>query len=81
MSPALPRAQLTIELGDRGYPILIGSGLLDAADSWIAAPASTHALIVTNTTVQPLYAQRLANAIAPRHQHVHLVGRGRRDRM
>jgi 3-dehydroquinate synthase len=73
MPPALPRAQVAIELGDRSYPILIGAGLLDAADSWTAAPGSTHALIVTNTTVQPLYAARLASAIATHHKQVHLV--------
>src|SRR3954470_16661336 len=73
MSPASPRAQVPIELGDRSYAILIGSGLLDSSESWSDAPASAQALIVTNTTVAPLYADRLRRAIAPRHSQVHVV--------
>ena len=34
---------LRVELGERSYPILIGSGLLDDATSFTAAPAATQA--------------------------------------
>ena len=47
---------LQIELGARSYPILIGTGLLDDGASWDGLPAASQALIVTNTTVAPLYA-------------------------
>ena len=73
MSPASPIEQVAIDLGERSYRILIGSGLLDAADSWSDAPSSAQALVVTNTTVQPLYARRLAKSIATRHKQVHVV--------
>jgi 3-dehydroquinate synthase len=73
MSSAASRERVTIALGDRSYDILIGAGLLDAADPWADAPTSTQALIVSNTTVAPLYAQRLERAIAPRHSKVNVL--------
>ena len=60
-----------IDLGERSYPILIGSGLLADPSAFDAAPAGTDALVVTNTTVAPLYGERLAAALAPRHRRVH----------
>jgi 3-dehydroquinate synthase len=65
--------QVAIDLGERSYRILIGEGLLDSRDAFADAPASSQALIVTNTTVGPLYATRLARTIAPRHSQVHVV--------
>jgi 3-dehydroquinate synthase len=57
--------KVPIELGDRSYDIVIGSQLLDAPATWAGLPAASAAAIVTNTTVGPLYAERLARAIAP----------------
>ncbi|WP_298925451.1 3-dehydroquinate synthase [uncultured Ramlibacter sp.] len=65
--------QVRIDLGDRSYAIAIGSGLLDAPATWQAMPAAQTALIVSNTTVAPLYAQRLAQALASRYRQVHQV--------
>ncbi len=65
--------EVQIELGDRSYPIRIGTGLLPAAPTWASVPASTQALIVTNTTVGPLYAARVAQALEGRHRAVHVV--------
>lgn len=49
---------LTVELGDRSYPIHIGSGLLGRADLVLPhLPAKTVA-VVSNTTVAPLYMDR-----------------------
>jgi 3-dehydroquinate synthase len=73
MSPAPQRQQVAIELGDRSYRILIGAGLLADASAWADAPQSSQALIVTNTTVSPLYARQLAKAIEGRHKQVHVV--------
>jgi 3-dehydroquinate synthase len=71
MSPACER--VAIDLGERSYAILIGAGLLDAAAAWGDVPSSAQALIVTNTTVAPLYAERLRRAVAPRHGQVHVL--------
>jgi 3-dehydroquinate synthase len=62
-----------IDLGERSYRILIGAALIEDAATWSDAPASAQALVVTNTTVAPLYAQRLARAIAERHKQVRVV--------
>ena len=65
--------ELPIDLGDRSYPITIGAGLLADASTWTRVPSASQALIVTNTTVEPLYAARLERAIASRHAAVHKV--------
>lgn len=62
-----------IALGDRSYSIRIGRQLFDQSDTYAGIPASSQALIVTNTTVAPLYAARLANALKDRHRHIHVV--------
>ena len=64
---------LQIELGARSYPILIGAGLLDHSATWDGLPAATQALIVSNTTVGPLYAARLQQALAGRFAQVHVL--------
>jgi len=73
MSPTavpLPTLRVPIALGERSYDILIGSGLLDDATAWDGLPKSADALIVSNTTVAPLYADRLAAQLAGRHRRV-----------
>jgi 3-dehydroquinate synthase len=65
--------QVNIDLGDRSYPIVIGRALIDAPVTWAGVPASAHALIVSNTTVGPLYAARLQAAIAARHASIQIV--------
>ena len=49
--------ELTVELGERSYPILIGQGLLGNRDLSEYAQGS-QVLIVTNETVAPLYLDR-----------------------
>jgi 3-dehydroquinate synthase len=61
---------VSIDLGDRSYDILIGEGLLDAPATYAGLPKSSTALIVTNTTVGPLYAARLQKALAGHHKKV-----------
>jgi len=51
---------LTVELGDRAYPIHIGPGLLDRADLVLPHLIQKRAVIVTNTTVGPLYLSRFS---------------------
>ena len=63
-------ATVPIALAERSYDILIGSGLLDDPASWRDLPASADALIVTNTTVAPLYAARLQAQLQGHHARV-----------
>ncbi|KAF1044268.1 3-dehydroquinate synthase [Xylophilus sp.] len=67
------RQTVAIDLGERSYEILIGQGLLDDVQSWSGLPRAAAALVVTNTTVGPLYAARLVAALRPHHAAVHVV--------
>ena len=52
--------KLTVELGERSYPICIGSGLLDdVGRACVGAGLSGRALLVTDSSVRPLYASRV----------------------
>lgn len=62
-----------IDLGDRSYPIVISSDVLGQAETFAACPAAAQALIVTNTTVQPLYAAQLETALRSRYGAVRTV--------
>ena len=48
-----------IELGERSYPVLIGAGLLDATDTLrdqlLSLARGRQFMVVTNTTIAPLY--------------------------
>jgi 3-dehydroquinate synthase len=61
---------VSIALGERSYDILIGSGLLDQADSWRGLPLAASAAIVSNTTVAPLYADRLQRVLGKHYPNV-----------
>ena len=50
---------LTVDLGDRSYPIQIGQGLLDEADLLTAHISGRQVMVVSNTTVAPLYLDRV----------------------
>lgn len=65
--------QVRIDLGDRSYGIAIGPGLLDAPGTYAHLPTATSAVIVTNQTVAPLFAERLARALASRYPKIHTV--------
>lgn len=50
---------LKVELGERSYPIYIGNHLLDSAELLRQHIKGSSALIVTNTTVAPLYLDKV----------------------
>jgi 3-dehydroquinate synthase len=64
---------VSIDLGERSYPIVIGSNLFGEAASYASLPKATHAVVVTNTTVSPLYAGTLMSALGVRYSAVELV--------
>ncbi len=53
---------LTVELGERSYPIVIGSGLLES-DFSLGDYVGSDCLVVTNEKVGPLYLDRLLPAL------------------
>jgi len=64
---------VSIDLGDRSYPIVIGTQLLDQASTWADLPRASSAVVVTNDTVGPLYVARLQAALAPHYGQIHTV--------
>ena len=72
-SAFVPPDHVDIALGERSYRIAIGAGLLDAPGSFDQLPAAHAALVVSNSTVAPLYLDRLRAALAPRYPQVHSV--------
>ncbi len=62
-----------IHLGERSYPITIGPGRLGDAATYQHLPAASCALIVSNTTVAPLYAAQLQAALQTRYGKVLLL--------
>lgn len=62
-----------IALAERSYAIHIGTGLLGEHATFDALPTAATAVIVSNTTVAPLYAQQLQSALSAKYKQVHLV--------
>jgi len=56
---------LSVDLGDRSYPIHIGDGLIDTPELWADAIPS-KAVVITNETIAPLYAGRVRDALGDR---------------
>ena len=50
---------LTVALGNRSYPIHIGQGLIDKPDLIVPHLKRKQVAVVTNTTVAPLYLEKL----------------------
>lgn len=59
---------ITVNLGERSYPIIIGDGLL-AADDIVAALPGRDCLIVSNETVAPLYLDTLRASLGSTNTH------------
>lgn len=57
---------LEVALGERSYPIYIGSGLIADPASYGPHLAGPQVLIVSNTTVAPLYLDQVRRALAGR---------------
>jgi len=54
---------LTVELGERSYPIVIGRGLLGGGFDLSGHVRGKQCLVVSNTTVAPLYLDTLAGTL------------------
>lgn len=50
---------ITVNLGDRSYPIVIGTGLLDGQFNLSDYVDGSDCLVVSNTTIAPLYLNRV----------------------
>jgi 3-dehydroquinate synthase len=54
---------LQVDLGERSYPIYIGSGLLDDPELYARHISGRQVMVVTNETVAPLYLGRVMGAL------------------
>lgn len=72
--------ELTVALGARSYPVWIGQGLIDDAPHWRAAIRGRHVLIVSNTTVAPLYLERVRAGLKGFLVGTHLIGDGESEK-
>ena len=64
---------VSIDLQTRSYDIAIGRGLFDNPATYADLPKASTAVIVTNTTVGPLYAARLQQALQGKYPKIHTV--------
>ncbi len=64
---------LNVSLGERSYPIYIGSGLLKKPELFKPWIADKSVFVVTNTTVGPLYSRTLIQTISGDAKSVHEI--------
>lgn len=62
-----------IDLQHRSYHIAIRGSLFDNPLTYAELPAASSAMIVSNSTVAPLYAERLRRALQGKYANVHTV--------
>ncbi|MEO5831472.1 MAG: 3-dehydroquinate synthase [Rhodanobacter sp.] len=74
MNPAIEH--ITVALGQRSYPIWIGRGLLGDHARWRAMVRGRHALVLSNTTVAPLYLPRIEAGLEGLHWSSFLLDDG-----
>lgn len=55
---------LTVDLGDRSYPIYIGASILTNPETWARHIKGRQVMIVSNETVAPLYLEQIRSALA-----------------
>ena len=61
-----PLARLEVALGERSYPIYIGTGLISEGAYYLPHLAGSQVLVVSNETVAPLYLAQVRAALAGR---------------
>jgi len=59
-----------VDTGQDRYDILIGAGLWADPAVWEGLPRAAQAVIVSNTTVDPLYGDAVAAALAPHYPQI-----------
>jgi len=70
--PAIDTVHIALP-DDRAYEIRIGAGLLNEPASWQGLPKAAAAVIVSNETVAPLYAERLRERLLAVYRRVDFV--------
>jgi 3-dehydroquinate synthase len=72
--PSLKTAEIVrIEFAERSYNIHIGASLLDNVDVFDGLPKASVAVIVSNTTIAPIYAERLQASLQGKYKTIHTI--------
>ena len=71
---------IDVALGDRSYTVSIGPGLLTQSAEWRKALRGRHVLILSNTTVAPLYLERVREGLQGIKTSVFLLDDGERHK-
>ena len=66
----VPVERIRVDIDERGYDIVIGSGLLSDPETYAWLPADAVAVVVSNTTVAPLFADRVTSGLRGRFRSV-----------
>ena len=61
---------VSVDTNRERYDILIGSGLLAEPQAWTGLPKASRAVVVSNETIAPLWAERLVQALRPHYPQV-----------
>jgi 3-dehydroquinate synthase len=69
----LAAERIRVEIEERGYDIVIGAGLLGEAATYSALSANSVAVVVSNSTVAPLYAERVTSVLRSHFRAVAVV--------
>lgn len=64
--------RLSVDLGERSYPIYIGEGLLDQPELLVNHVSGKQVCIVTDDTVAPLYLEQV-KGLLPEHEVISVV--------
>lgn len=67
------RHELQIDLAEHSYSIVLGEDLLQEDALFSEFKKSSQAMIVTNVTIAPLYAERLQATLTPLFSHVRTI--------
>ena len=72
--------QVSVELGNRSYPIYIGGGLMQKAADFIGDRLTGQTLVVTNTVVERLYLEKLLAGLSGSHAETLVIEDGERHK-
>lgn len=71
--PASGWQSVGVDTGHQRYDILIGRGLLARSQTWQGLPRAAQAVIVSNTTIAPIWAPPLVQALRGHYAQVSVV--------
>ena len=68
--------ELIVDLGQRSYSIFIGGKLISSSETFSRVIRSSQVMIISNTTVAPIYLERLLNTLAEFNPHSYVIADG-----